>query len=513
MARVLFHRENRIVPLGIMIFVLFLFFYHLDLEHNDPVIVHGLPDLPQDLSSRQSPLKEESKQQPLPSAQPSPSAVPVAPLTPSSDEQEPSTRAQERPKPKQKPKKQPKQYGQLSPDDVVLLFKTGASVLWRRLPIHLSTSFEPSRIPADNVIIYSDYPETIGSWQVIDVLENSTETVLKTDNYEPYRQQPDYEARQVYAEMANVEGDGNGPAGGWKLDKYKFLPLIQHAGRAKPDAKWYIYIEDDGYIFLPNLLLHLEKFSWQEPWYFGGLAWKHGDYFAHGGAGFVLSRGAWEQSFGLEEDMVTKYADFTEAHGCGDHVLGHVMQDYGINFGQIHGKSEYSWGFNPEPHWGGWFRRASWCYPLYSWHHTHSKDVARLYNFEQSWDFEKKGQMRYRDFFKAMIEPYMRRRVEWWDNQSSRYELRSDNVADAQPPEGVSKQIWHGAWKSVDACEAACVAWEGCVQWTFYEDQCRMDENFMLGMGIPVGDLRRQTSLPRTSGWLPQRAEKWVCDA
>ncbi|KAF7593741.1 hypothetical protein BBP40_010916 [Aspergillus hancockii] len=493
-----------------MLFVLFLFFYHLDLEHTDPNI-KGLPDLPPELLVR--PREGSRPQQPLPSVQPPPSAVPVAQVH-SSDDRTPT---QQQPKPQQQQQQQqppkPKKYqGALTSDDVVLLFKTGASVLWRRLPIHLSTTFAPTRISPDNIIIYSDYPETIGAWQVIDVLENSTETVRQSDNYEPYRQQADYEARQVYAEMANVEGDGNGPSGGWKLDKYKFLPLIQHAGRAKPDAKWYIYLEDDGYIFLPNLLQHLEKFSWREPWYFGGLAWKHGDYFAHGGAGFVLSRGAWEKSFGVEEDMVAKYAAFTEAHGCGDHVLGHVMQDYGINFGQVHGKSEYSWGFNPEPHWGGWFRRASWCFPVYSWHHMHSKDVARLYNLELSWDNEKKGQMKFRDFFNAMIKPYLHRRIEWWDNQSSRYELRSDNIADAQPPEKVSKEVWLKAWQSVDACEAACVAWDNCVQWTFYEDQCRMDENLMLGMGIPVGDLRRQTSLPRTSGWLPERTEKWVCE-
>ncbi|KAE8356189.1 hypothetical protein BDV28DRAFT_127553 [Aspergillus coremiiformis] len=501
MTRVLFHRENRIVPLGVMIFVLFLFFYHLDLEHEPPI--YDLPDLPGDRSSRQSLQRERStQQQPLPSSQPSLPATPG--ILPSNDR---------KPTPPQEPSKQqpPKHAGQLSPDDVVLLFKTGAPVLWRRLPIHLATTFAPHRIPADNVLLYSDYPETIGSWQIIDVLENSTETVRQSDNYEPYRQQPEFEARQIYAEGANVEGDAPGPLGGWKLDKYKFLPLLQHAGRAKPKAKWYIYLEDDGYVFLPNLLLHLEKFSWREAWYFGGSAWKHGDLFAHGGAGFVLSRGAWEQSFGTEADMVAKYADFTEAHGCGDHVLGHVLKDYGVKFGQSHGEYEYSWGFNPDPHWGAPFRRVSWCQPIYSWHHMHSKDVARFYNLEQSWDFAQKGQLTYRDFFRALIEPYLRRRVEWWDNRSSRYEIRSDNVADSPPPETVGRDVWLKAWESVDACEAACVAWANCVQWNFYEDQCRMDEHFTLGMGIPPGEIRRYTSLPRTSGWLPQRAEKWVC--
>lgn len=276
----------------------------------------------------------------------------------------------------------------LDTDDIVLMFKTGATVLWKRVPIHLSTSLSENRINHDNVLIYSDYPETIGDWEIIDALANTSEKMRKSENFQPYLQQEDYESRQNYAELTNVPGDSAGASGGWKLDKYKFLPIVDHAGRNRPDAKWYIFMEDDSYLFLPNIVRHLKKFDHQEPWYLGSVAWIHGDYFAHGGSGFALSRGAWEQSFGKDPQLVQKYEAFTEEHGCGDHILGHALKDYGVHFGETHGDYRFRYGFNPESHWSTWYEQASWCEPVYSWHHTHGRDVARFYSLEQSWDFD-----------------------------------------------------------------------------------------------------------------------------
>lgn len=376
-----FYKDNRIVPLGIMLLTFIVFVYHFELDRQGPLGEIPAAAVPATFvveSSRQNDpvpyleyLEDESKtvQHAAPSAVPS--IIPGKPRVSSSSSSSPH------------------QQKGLTADDVVLMFKTGATVLWKRVPIHLATSLSPHRISPDNVLLYSDSPETIGSWEIIDVLENTTEKARNSETFQPYLQQEDYESRQNYAEMSNVPGDAAGPPGGWKLDKYKFLPIIQHAGLNKPDAKWYIFMEDDSYIFLPNLLPHLEKFDHHEPWYLGSLAWIHGDYFAHGGSGFALSRGAWEKSFGKDPRIVERFEKFTEAHGCGDHILGHVLKEYGVQFGETTDDSRFRYGFNPEAHWSTWYEPANWCKPVYSWHHTHGKDVARFYNLEQEWDFEK----------------------------------------------------------------------------------------------------------------------------
>jgi hypothetical protein len=84
-----------------------------------------------------------------------------------------------------------------------------------------------------------------------------------------------------------------------------------------------------------------------------------------------------------------KFEEFTEEHGCGDHILGHVLHEYGVQFGETTDDDRFRYGFNPESHWSTWYEPANWCKPVYSWHHTHGKDVARFYDLEQSWDFEK----------------------------------------------------------------------------------------------------------------------------
>ncbi|RAK77761.1 uncharacterized protein BO72DRAFT_447555 [Aspergillus fijiensis CBS 313.89] len=501
-----FYQDNRRVPLGIILVTVCLFLYHFALDRppwvastayttqtpyqagagEATVVVHPSPPFIAEDETTSTPQK------------PAPSAVAssASSTSPASDTATITTSS-----------------SSLIVNDIVLMFKTGASVLWKRVPIHLTTTLAPTRIPPANVLLYSDSPETIGAWTFIDVLANTT--INDPEIALPYRQQADHDFRQNYAEINNVyPGDSSGPAGGWKLDKYKFLPLVQHAGRARPDAKWYIFMEDDAYLFLPNLLAHLGRFDHRQPWYLGSVAWIHGDYFAHGGSGFAISRKAWEMAFGDEKvNIEEKYAAFTAQHGCGDHILGHVLKESGVGFGE-HPEAEesrFSYGFNPEAHWTSWYEQENWCKPVFSWHHTHNRDVARLYELEMRWgDVQARGPIRYRDVYEAMVRPYLRERVEWWENGAAKYDIRSSNVKAVTVPETVTKpQAWTEAWMSVDHCETACVAWGECVQWSFYEDRCMLDSMIRLGSGIPEGDSRRQSSLPWTSGWLTRRVEHW----
>ncbi|KAJ5888204.1 hypothetical protein N7495_008245 [Penicillium taxi] len=456
-----FYKDNRIVPVGIMLLTLIIFFYHFELDRPDPQEELEIPAQKVPTTFIVETSQQKSSDNDLTELQDEVAEVKTA------SDVVPSTAPSANPKVSSDSLQQSEG---LTTDDVVLMFKTGATVLWKRVPIHMATSFSANRIKPENIQIYSDHSETIGQWEIIDILANSSDKVRQSETFQPYLQQEDYEARQNYAEMSNMPGDAAGPPGGWKL-----------AGETKI-AKWYIFMEDDSYIFLPNLLRHLENFDHQKSWYLGSLAWIHGDYFAHGGSGFALSRGAWEKSFGKDPDIIEKFEAFTEAHGCGDHILGHVLHEYGIQFGETVDESRFKYGFNPEAHWSTWFEPANWCKPVYSWHHTHGQDVARFYK--------------------------------WWDNWSSKYEIKSSVAAEAQPPSTVeSAEVWRTAWESVDACEAACVSWAECVQWSFYEDRCKMDSMILLGNGIPEGDSRRQTSLPWVSGWMPRRVENWGCQS
>jgi hypothetical protein len=279
-----------------------------------------------------------------------------------------------------------KASGKLSASDVLLIMKTGSTSMWKRLLVHLSTTLSPDRIPIGNTVVYSDYSETVGTFSIIDALANITKKSKDLPDFDVYRQQPQYADHNVYVEAAGVDGDNYGPPGGWIIDKYKFIPLVQHAGANWPKAKWYIYMEDDTYLFLPSVLAYLSTFDWREPHYLGSYAAKSGIAFAHGGAGFALSRGAWEKSFGRNQTMAEDYEEYTTEHCCGDQVLGHALNKHGVRFGENGGDEKFTWGFNPIVHWRFGFSKWNWCSRLMSWHKVHNRDVARYYAFESAWD-------------------------------------------------------------------------------------------------------------------------------
>lgn len=164
--------------------------------------------------------------------------------------------------------------GALPADDVLLIMKTGSTSMWKRLLVHLTTTFSSERIPAANMVIYSDYPETIGDFHITDALANITKKTKASPSFDVYRQHPEYAGHNVYVEASAVDGDNYGPPGGWILDKFKFVPLIQHAGNNWPIVKWYIYMEDDAYLFLPSVLNYLSTFDWRRPHYLGSFAAK-----------------------------------------------------------------------------------------------------------------------------------------------------------------------------------------------------------------------------------------------
>lgn len=71
-----------------------------------------------------------------------------------------------------------------------------------------------------------------------------------------------------------------------------FLHMVEETFETRPDAKWYIFIETDSYIFLPALVQWLERFDSSKPLYMGSAISIDGTDFAHGGSGHVLSHAA-----------------------------------------------------------------------------------------------------------------------------------------------------------------------------------------------------------------------------
>lgn len=391
-----------------------------------------------------------------------------------------------------------------SPEDVVVLFKTGATALWRRVPMHLSTSFADKAM-TPNIVLYSDQADSIAGLPIIDTLVNISASLKRSADFKLYRSLPTVRPSNQYLESANMEGDHYLP-GGWRLDKYKFLPLIAHAAASYPGKKWYIYMEDDNYFFWHSIYTWLgSNFSPSMPHFLGAPAARLGEDFAHGGSGFIISGAALSQTFGADPDLASKFESYAADHCCGDQVLSHVMAVNGVP--RYRGYDHTSFiGLQSLPSWRMAFGQWNWCSPLFNVHKTHQADLSRLYEFEKIFHAEKgydpDAVMNWSYLFREFVVRDIFHRnsssirssspltipeelvVDEWDNFAAEKWFTSNITEDEGLTEEERKRK---PWFSADGCVQACREWGPCLSWKFQDDNCGLGSTVSAGRKADEG--------------------------
>lgn len=267
-------------------------------------------------------------------------------------------------------------------DDVLVVMKTGSTEAREKVPIHFSTTLRC--IP--HYVIYSDFDEEIEGVQIHDVLRSMDSGVKqRVPDFDIYNRLTKGGRKALeqgdFADEANSAiGKPNNP--GWKLDKWKFLPMAQEAYRYKPDAKWFVFMEADTYISWPTLLAWLAKFNHREPFYLGTETQIADQIFAHGGSGFMISNPALKSASEHYTKNQAELDDFTDGHWAGDCVLGKVLQDVGV---PLH----FSWPALQNSHIGELdefndsLYRQPWCYIAVALHHLTAREIKDLWEYEQ----------------------------------------------------------------------------------------------------------------------------------
>lgn len=258
---------------------------------------------------------------------------------------------------------------------IQITLKTGATEPQERVDSHLTTVTRC----ISNLLVVSDRATTLHGHHVHDVL---ADLPLSARN-----QIPDFEAYNALSKGdATVGGDM-----GWKLDRFKFLPMVERARKMNPDAEWYVFIETDTYMVWDNLFRFLDQFDPAFPLYLGspspgaGLENDKRVWFAYGGAGFVLSKGAMDKL--LEREVSTQgmftqptlseeYMTYIASDCCGDSALGFVLYKKGVLLSGL-------WPmFNAHPLHGVPFEDTHWCQPVISMHKTLLHDMKGLAKWE-----------------------------------------------------------------------------------------------------------------------------------
>jgi hypothetical protein len=233
-----------------------------------------------------------------------------------------------------------------------------------------------------NLIIVGDREERLGDRRVIDILAELPKS-YEVNNL-------DFQA-YVDQKKAHTEGETvKESQRSFKLDRFKYLPMVDKAYTANPKAKWFVFLESDVYFFWDTLFRLLSQLDSTSSHYLGEPhKGSDGRYFAYGGAGFVLSQGLMKKlippktvsavEIPRESRLSYRFEDWVKEEARGDAVLSYAIQNAtGVKMAALHPTfSSYQLKDIKTT-------RERWCYPLLSLHQLGPEQMENLWKWERT---------------------------------------------------------------------------------------------------------------------------------
>jgi hypothetical protein len=382
-----------------------------------------------------------------------------------------------------------------------------------------------------DVLAFSDLKGTLGSHKLDNVLSDKTEkSTLGVPDFDLYFKQREYLESGREIELGNLgnipipykDWRSAGKNAAWGLDKYKFLPMIKHAWDQQPNKDWYVFIEQDTYLSISNLVRFLNTQDPKEKLYFGNAIrmWEHPTplKFAHGGSGFILS-GATVDAFAaayqaIDEKFTPRrisqwfYGDFVVADALDEELHVHVTDATPMV------NSEHP-ALLP-------FGEAVWCKPVITLHHMDARQFDEMYKFQRDRNF---SELLFRDVYTATYTAGMPVVGESWDNVSDddRFTLEVKPNDPSRMEDTPDIQDLLEPSKSHKACGMACEQNEKCFQYMHSirmlrrddgtlaaTPECHLSKVFRLGKQFRAEEHERGAQ--RTSGWRSDRIKKWIVE-
>ncbi|KAJ6261439.1 hypothetical protein Dda_4109 [Drechslerella dactyloides] len=411
--------------------------------------------------------------------------------------------------------------------DVVLSIKTGATVIFNRVPTQLLTFVQ--QFP--ETLIYSDLKTKLGDWDVSDTLSHIS---------------------------ADVAGD---TLKHWR--SMQEVAILIRSYQKNPHASYYLFIDGDTSLIPSNwwpylLAVSMEHNPLTSPIYHGASASLGSFAFGHGGSGYLINQAAMRKLIpegrvhdeAFLSDLERNYTKLASHSCCGDYVLAHAMADRGLPI--MHQGPFYQ----GDPWWNLPWKEGDFCKPVGTMHHHFPEDMQDMWEFEQAM-LRKNGRWRpngwtpqheqgtvkwkfsnmptgakdtnlteykhilYRDMYDWFVAERLPREVtreegeDWgdsavrigWDNRSwTEGEFNENKLKEA----GTSSEQWKkDAITSEKNCRLACEQHiDGCVQWFYREGHCGYSSNLKYGRRLPQDGTIREVRQRGISGWIPRRVEE-----
>lgn len=263
--------------------------------------------------------------------------------------------------------------------NVAIAVKTGATEAVEKIPIQMLTSLRC----AQNVMIFSDLDQQIAGHQLHDALKDIPISAMEgNSDFDFYWRLRD---AKKYGQIERMLKDLRDPRystdlAAWTLDKYKQLHILEDLYAAYRDKDWYLMIDADTYLVLPNLLTWIQQLP--DPasteLYFGSPAVVGDVSFAHGGSGILMSQATMFDFAVTNKGVASTWDKPMHDECCGDLIIGTVLKQSEIplkpSWPVINGEKPATLPFGPK----------LWCEPVVTMHHVEPYEMNRIANLEIS---------------------------------------------------------------------------------------------------------------------------------
>ncbi|KAH6717409.1 hypothetical protein BKA61DRAFT_322903 [Leptodontidium sp. MPI-SDFR-AT-0119] len=296
---------------------------------------------------------------------------------------------------------------------ITLIIKTGAQEV-----SHLSIQIGTTLLylgPLD-LLIFSDLQSSLGPFLIHDALRNVDQALKETDpDFAIYRDIWRYQRTGQDISDLNEERAKGDNRVGWKLDKYKFIHMVEQTFEMRPGSKWYVFVETDSYVVWSNLAEWLERLDSTKPIYLGAPVMLGGEAFAHGGSGYVLSNAAMNKLLGPDQPqgLAASWDKRMKSHCCGDLALAIALKEKGVDVQgagpMLHGEKPATFSYGPGE---------LWCQPVVTMHHVLPHEVSAIWRFERRREVLEPlaNETIFADLYFHFIEPLLVDERENWDN-------------------------------------------------------------------------------------------------
>lgn len=400
----------------------------------------------------------------------------------------------------------------------VVVLKTGASVLFDRLPVQLlhaqqsidsqiHLTGQATTYHGPSFLIYSDSDMQMGPFSVHDAFANVSSFV---------RNDPDFSQRytQLHALLASEDDlRAKGFNEGWNLDKWKFLYMWQDAFQRHPEADWYIGYEADTYVLWDSLFkfLALQDAGKEQLFGCGSILVRNQELFANGGCPYVMSGALMRATYGKDPDFASKFDSEVKASCCGDAELSIALRKSATI--PINNLGEAGARFQGERPREILFDAENWCQPVFSFHHLSADEVQWLSRIEHDIRPTKNrqnGTILYSDIFDHIIPSSLDKALRSLAPDSGgkgvKVELnptREDWEAFGSNDKGVKQGK---RTQDVEECKVQCVDSKGCTTWFWIKvtEQDTDGDCYLMHDAVRIGKSYEGTGL-RTSGWIATR--------